>query len=272
MCVVNADSFQLGTEETANITDWREHLTISNSVHSDVHSGPPYRKLLGANQWPDRTISPSFKPVLQKYLNQVCQLHALLRGLIATAIGVDPALLESFFQDSQHSRLRLMKYPEIKDDSSQQSLGVHRDSSFSTIVFQSSSHKCLQAQDSQGHWVECPPIPGTLVFLVGQAFEALTFGACKAPFHKVVPPQQGTGARYSVTVFTYPGFDFSLEAEETQERLAKVMDGVSARFSVDKDLPWKHLMEGGKYNTYGMKVLSLYIRSHPEAAQKWVSE
>lgn len=80
--------------------------------------------------------------------------------------------------------------------------------------------------------------------MLGNPFEALKFGACKAPFHKVVLPEPGTGARYSVTVFTYAGFDISMETEGIQEQLAKIMDGVStAKFPVDQGHSYKVLTD-----------------------------
>jgi isopenicillin N synthase-like dioxygenase len=69
-----------------------------------------YRKLLGASQWPDHMILPNFKMMLQRFLNQVCELHKIFHALIAMVIGIDPLLLEGFFKDNQHSRLRLVKY------------------------------------------------------------------------------------------------------------------------------------------------------------------
>lgn len=46
-----------------------------------------------------------------------------------------------------------------------------------------------------------PPIRGTLVVAIGQGLEALTGGVCASTTHRVLSPEAGKGARFSIPFF-----------------------------------------------------------------------
>ncbi|KNG90839.1 hypothetical protein ANOM_000981, partial [Aspergillus nomiae NRRL 13137] len=113
--IANVPSFlgytKLGSEVTANRTDWREHLTIS-TPHPAPTGGPAYLNLLAPNQWPSPDRLPHFRTVYEQWIEQVSDVSNTMRNLVSEAMGIDPELVSRFFQNQQH-RLRLMKYPEI---------------------------------------------------------------------------------------------------------------------------------------------------------------
>jgi isopenicillin N synthase-like dioxygenase len=65
-----------------------------------------------------------------------------------------------------------------------------------SYLLQASPHKGLQAQNTNGQWIDCEPITGTLVVAIGQGLEALTGGVCASTTHRVLSPKAGEGARF----------------------------------------------------------------------------
>lgn len=88
-----------------------------------------------------------------------------------------------------------------------------------SYLLQASDHRGLQAQNTKGEWIDCkvahprlrpyhahcfgsgPPIRGTLVVAIGQGLEALTEGVCASTTHRVLSPEAGRGARFSIPFF-----------------------------------------------------------------------
>ncbi|OGM50734.1 hypothetical protein ABOM_000534 [Aspergillus bombycis] len=268
-----ASLVQLGSEVTANRTDWREHLTIS-TPHPAPTGGPAYLNLLAPNQWPSADRLPTFRTVYERWIEQVSDVSNTMRNLVSEAMGIDPELVSRFFQNQQH-RLRLMKYPEIPSSQAtskdQVGLGAHRDKGFSTLIFQASPHRCLQVQTREGRWTDAPPLDHTFVFIAGQALEAMTHGICKAPWHRVVTPPPGLGPRYSIAVGTGIGMDTAVAAKETQEALNKLRDDILQRFPDARDEFRTFLAGTRDGESVGTQYLAQYLASHPDIAIRWVS-
>ncbi|KAB8266152.1 Clavaminate synthase-like protein [Aspergillus pseudonomiae] len=273
--IANVPSFlgytKLGSEVTANRTDWREHLTIS-TPHPAPTGGPAYLNLLAPNQWPSPDRLPRFRTVYEQWIEQVSDVSNTMRNLVSEAMGIDPELVSRFFQNQQH-RLRLMKYPEIPTsqatDKEQVGLGAHRDKGFSTLIFQASPHRCLQVQTREGVWIDAPPLDNTFVFVAGQALEAMTHGICKAPWHRVVTPPPGLGPRYSIAVGTGIGMDTAVAAKETQEALNTLRDDILQRFPDARDEFRTFLAGTRDGESVGTQYLAQYLASHPDIATRW---
>lgn len=263
---------KLGSETTANKADWREHLTVAPDV-SDPSSGPLYRNLLGPSQWPDPAVLPKFRPAIQGLMDRSTKLTKDMRQLIAEAIGVDINMFESLFKENQQDKLRLIRYPEppaVADNSEIQSLGAHQDTSFSTLIYQLSEHRCLQALDPRGEWINCPPIPGSIIYVLGQGFNAYTWGFCKACWHRVIPPPPGSGDRHSMAMPSYIGQDVSLKDPKTQEALEYTKEEISKRHPNHKAIVPQYMLEESKYDSAGQRVFSSYVKSFPEVTRRWV--
>lgn len=263
---------KLGSETTGGNSDWREHLTVARDV-SDASSGPIYRNLLGPSQWPDPVVLPKFQPVMQDFTEQTTALAKTMRQLIAEAIGLDFNALESLFEEDQQDRMRLIRYPEPPasvDPSGTQSLGAHQDTTFGALIYQMSEHRCLQVLNPRGEWVDCPPVPGTVVYVVGQSFHAYTYGFCQAAWHRVIPPSPGDGARYSMVLASYIGHNTSLHSPKTQKALESIKDQIAKRHPDYKSVVPQYMQEESKYDTAGQRVFNSYVRSFPEVSKRWV--
>ena len=134
-------------------------------------------------------------------------------------------------------------------------MGAHKDYGWLALVLQD-DQSGLQVRADDGSWIEATPVPGTLVFNVGEALEVATGGYLRANVHRVVAPAGGVD-RYSVPFFLAPRLDAVVEPLTLPDHLAAQARGVEQ----DPDNPI--------YAEYGRKALVGWLRSHPEVARRW---
>lgn len=141
----------------------------------------PFR---GYNQWPE--FVPSLKLAATEYFAYAHEVaHHLMRGF---ALGLD--LEESFFlktADRPLSRGSFVYYPHQSVDMGKNQYGVapHTDFGVLTVLCQDDIGG-LQVQNSQGNWVDAPPIDGTLIVNVADLLHRWTEGAYKSTPHRVI--------------------------------------------------------------------------------------
>jgi isopenicillin N synthase-like dioxygenase len=151
---------------------------------------------------------------VENYLEEIQNLALSFSRLIAEALDMSPNSFDKFFDNPQHNKLKLVKYPAPPPGSEIpaggiQGVGAHKDGSFLTFLLQATSHTGLEIQNKNGDWIKATPIPGTLVINIGRSLQALTGGVCTATTHRVnLSPENflspdGTplGPRYSFPVF-----------------------------------------------------------------------
>ncbi|KAK5003785.1 hypothetical protein LTR28_009743, partial [Elasticomyces elasticus] len=173
---------RLGNEVTALKADWREQLDLSTPHPLPKPSDPLYHNLLAPNQWPSPQHLPNFQGTIEEYMRQMSHVSTLFTSLIAEAIGLPADAFGAFFDEDQQHKLKIVKYPDTGDGVGQ-GVGPHKDSMLTSYLLQASSHRGLQAQNTKGEWIDCPPIRGTLVVAIGQGLEALTGGVCASTTH-----------------------------------------------------------------------------------------
>ena len=190
--------------------------------------------------------------------------------LVAEALSLDPEILFSFL--SEQHRLKLVHYPASTPnvDSNTQGVGPHKDSSgWWTFLLQASppTVKGLQALNKTGEWIDVPVIEDTFVVNIGQAFEVVTHGVCKATTHRVL---SGPSERYSVPFFQ--GVRGSLTKEEAvgtlQDHFAIYNTPSEASEGVSVDSPFLK----GRYDTWGESQLRTKIRSHRDVGQRFYAD
>jgi isopenicillin N synthase-like dioxygenase len=123
----------------------------------------------------------------------------------------------------------------------------------------------LQVLTKSGTWLDVPPVAGTFVVNMGQAFEVVTNGLCKATTHRVLLPSGGPFDRYSVPFFQ--GVQPRLRKQDLMslwaqfdERRHRWGDGLESEEASKVDSPFLK----GKYDTWGEAQLRTKIRSHSE--------
>jgi hypothetical protein len=215
-------------------------------------------------QWPDGY--PALRPILQTYISELTKLSEDFLRLVAEALDLSAETFVPFLSD-QH-RVKLVRYPASATGEGQ-GVGPHKDSSgWWTFLLQASPPhvKGLQALNKRGDWIDVPNIPGTFVVNIGQGFEVVTNGVCKATTHRVL---SGTDERFSVPFFQGMRRDLT-KAEavgtlrdhfrsEQFERLNESEEG--------REIDSAFLR--GKYETWGETQLRTKIRSHQDVGRKF---
>jgi isopenicillin N synthase-like dioxygenase len=265
-----------GAETTAGEVDRREQFECATELLDDWTPDKPLpERLKGPNQWP--AAFPELRPIVEKYITALTNLSETFLELVAEALDLPPATFLPFLSD-QH-RLKLVHYPASTPNSKHgQGVGPHKDSSgWWTFLLQASdpSIKGLQALNKRGNWIDIPNIPGTLVVNIGQGFEVVTNGVCKATTHRVL---SGPYERFSVPFFQ--GMRRSLTKEEAVGTLREHFRG--EKFAVggqgtggsvgDESEEGRHIDSAflkGKYDTWGETQLRTKIRSHRDVGRKF---
>ena len=156
---------------------------------------------------------PNFEATFNAYQQAMLQLAKRLAGAIALSLD----LPVDYFTAQQQQPItiqRLLHYPPQKGKVSLEEMGIgaHTDYGFLTILSQDDNGG-LQVQNSDGDWVDAPPIPGTFVVNIGDLVQTLTNDRYLSTMHRVI---NTTGKeRYSLPFFLDMDFDAVVEPVPT---------------------------------------------------------
>jgi isopenicillin N synthase-like dioxygenase len=255
-----------GDEITRGERDWREQLDIgAERVPLEQFPGSPaWTRLQGPNQWPNSL--PNLKPTLLAWQDTLTQAAGQLLQALALALGQPVDKLESAFAGMPVQHLKVIHYPGRAQGESRQGVGPHKDSGCLTLLLQD-TQAGLQVWERDGpglgpgadHWIDAPPIPGTLIINLGEVLEILTNGYLRATIHQVVSPPRDVD-RLSVAFFLSPRLDAELPDLVLPAALATQARGV------DRD-PQNPLIAHT-----GRNLLKGRLRSHPEVAERFYAD
>lgn len=211
-------------------------------------------------------------------MQKMSALSTSFTSLIAEALLLPPDAFDRFFDSDQQHKLKIVKYPDQASlpsspdspISSKQSQGVgpHKDSMLTSYLLQATSHNSLQAQNLVGEWIDCPPIPGTLVVAIGQGLEALTQGVCASTTHRVLSPAAGSGARFSIPFFQGVSYDATFESVDVPAEILRMRDELlQERGETRNDVEFT--FEKGRWGHLGEATLANRVRSHPDVGERW---
>ncbi|KAG7103099.1 2-oxoglutarate-dependent dioxygenase 33 like protein [Verticillium longisporum] len=258
---------EVGTETTAGASDHREQFEFATELTATwTLEQPLAERLRGPNNYPPAL--PSIRPVVEAYIAELTLLGERFLGLVAEALDLPPKTFLPFLSD-QH-RLKTVHYPAQPDGTHCQGVGAHKDSSgWWTFLLQASPEVGgLQALNQTGTWVDVPPLAGTFVVNIGQAFEVVTHGVCRATTHRVV---SGSEERFSVPFFQ--GVRRSLTREEAVHSLRghfERFEGGGVESAEGREVDSAFLRGG--YETWGESQLRTKVRSHREVGQRFYGE
>ncbi|KAM7187500.1 hypothetical protein V8F20_010949 [Naviculisporaceae sp. PSN 640] len=284
----------VGSETTAGRRDSREQFEFATELpvhpgfgigHDGPRNVPLYERLKGPNQWPDEKSNitlTGFRDVVERYTAEMTSLGERFLKLVAEALYLPEETLFAFL--SEQHRLKLVRYPPAGSQTTNigqeqkeyiQGVGPHKDSSgWWTFLLQASPPqvKGLQVLNKAGQWIDVPVIKGTFVVNIGQAFEVVTHGVCKATTHRVMLSTLQKEERFSVPFFQ--GVTGSLTKQEATATL-------KAHFESWGDEQGGEAIEGreidsaflkGGYETWGESQLRTKIRSHRDVGKRWYPE
>jgi isopenicillin N synthase-like dioxygenase len=252
-----------GTETTAGKADLREQVEHATELVKAPDDAPLYDRLKGPNQWP--SALPELKTVVTRYIEELTLLGERFLRLVARALDLPEEVFFSYLSD-QH-RLKLVHYPA--STTSLQGVGPHKDSSgWWTFLLQASPEvNGLQVLNKSGSWIDVPAIPDTFVVNIGQAFEVVTNGVCKATTHRVL---SSTQERFSVPFFQGVRRDLTRDEAMTllKEHFERFGKGEEAGEAGTVDNPFVR----GLYDTWGETQLRTKVRSHREIGRRFYGE
>jgi len=145
---------------------------------------PDDHALRGPNQWPD--FVPEMEASAVDYVKHAdIVARYLLQGF---ALGLE--LDRNFFLrncETPLSRAAFVYYPDQPEGLGESVFGVgpHTDFGVLTVLCQDDVGG-LQVENSNGVWIEAPPIEGTLVVNVGDLLERWTDGKFRSTPHRVI--------------------------------------------------------------------------------------
>lgn len=198
---------RLGENVTKGRRDWHEAVDL---YREEDHGGPPYKTLLGRNQWP---ITPSqLRKTYEDYISQLLELGtAVVRAM---GYALDPANEDVFVEHTRQSFwvMRMIGYPSLSSNNSLSaddrgvSCGEHTDYGCLTLLLTDSTKGALEVQHRSGHWITADPLPGAFIVNIGDMIERWTNGLWKSTPHRVIH-RSGQDWRISVPFFFEPDYD-----------------------------------------------------------------
>ena len=255
----------VGSETTAGKSDQREQFEFVSCQDANWKPGIPlYKRLTGPNQYP--ASLPQTSGLIEAYMLYMSDFASRFMKLVAEALGLPSETFLSFL--SHQNRLKIVRYPTANTEAESQGVGPHKDSSgWWTFLLQASPPeiKGLQVLNKAGQWIDVPNIPGTFVINIGQAFEVVTLGTCKATTHRVLG---GPSERFSVPFFL--GVRGDLTKHEALTSLAHHFSHQSAESEEGAKIDSAFLR--GQYDTWGESQLRTKVRSHRKAGKHFYPE
>lgn len=283
----NAPSFlgysQLSAEITAGAADHREQIDLSTEHVLPGPDAPAYFNLLGPNQWPSEESAPKFRSTYTEYMRQMGEITMYFTSLIAEAIRLPMDAFEKYVEADPQHKLKIIKYPDLAElglpaGVQGQGVGPHKDSMLTSYLLQATNHRGLQVQNVQGEWIDAAPIDKTLVVAIGQGMEALTQGVCVSTTHRVLSPESGTGARFSIPFFQGVKLDATFEEleqvgvgrvpEDIRRQRQAIVEKSGGRVD-DVEFTFR---SGAVATTLGEATLRNRVKSHPDVGERWYPE
>ncbi|CAG9940271.1 unnamed protein product [Clonostachys rosea f. rosea IK726] len=160
----------------------------------------------GPNVWPDM---PEFKKVVSQYYAEVLSLARGMIQLFAQVLGLPPNYFDELVS-TPGAMGRLIHYPpQSPSDTDALGIGAHTDIELFTILAPGTV-PALQILNTNGEWIQAPPIPGTFVVNIGDMLARWTNDRFVSTVHRVwnVTGQERIsvpfffGANYDVTIRT----------------------------------------------------------------------
>lgn len=246
----------LGDERTQDKVDWREQLDFCADLQEpaeEEYLERPWRVLEGPNPWP--TSVPGLKPAVNSYIAQLTGIAQRIIRAWSVALGQDAGVFDENFADP-YALLKLVHYPAVEHNESEQGVGAHKDPGVITLLYIEPGSAGLQVETDNG-WVDVEPLPNTYVINIGEQLERATNGYLVATRHRVLPTKVGA-ERYSFPFFLSPNLDAVLPTIELPEGYRAESRGVGI------DMHGQQI-----YEVTGKNLLKSRLRAHEETTRRF---
>ena len=173
----------------------------------EVRANKPFREL---NRWPEGPAG--FREAAIAYYARLEDFAISLLPIFATALHLPADWFDRAFVNAQCT-LRLSHYPPTAYADSQFGIAPHTDTSFLTILPQSSLEGLYIRPAGRG-WMKAPRIPGSFVINSGDMCRRWTNDRFLSTEHFAINPEADR-PRYAAPFFFAPNTDFTISCLET---------------------------------------------------------
>lgn len=255
---------QVGAELTDNRVDHREQVDVwtEHPPCTDADA-PADRRLLGPNQWLPDEVLPGFRPLVERFQQEMGAVADRLMALLCVGLGLAPDHLENLFGSQRMSLVKLIRYPATPPGEA--GVNAHHDAGFLTLLWQRDVGG-LQALNPDGEWVDVPPSRETVTVNLGEILQSMTGNYFVATTHRVIAPDERCTSAY------FHGADLGtpLDPLPVDPRWAEAVAASprhrDAGFMTRRD----ELLAGARGTgstgaaTYGEQLWNYFMRSYPE--------
>lgn len=188
--------------------DLKEFWHIGKEL--DQHS--PYFNRYDKNIWPSEL--PEFQPLFCLLFRSLEEIALSLLSAIGEGFSIPPEYFPSLINDG-NSVLRLIHYPALKDVDTHNKMraAAHADINLMTLLV-GATDSGLQLLDKEGNWVDVETKPDEIVIDTGDMMARITGDVLPSTVHRVINPDNGKTARYSMPFFLHPHSDAVLDRLE----------------------------------------------------------
>lgn len=188
--------------------DAKEAFDLSIDLPADDPDYVGGNPLLGPNQWP--ADMPDFKAQVTAYYSAAFALGERLKRGFSEALGLPPTALDGYFSKPP-SQLRLIHYPYNPDPVvDAPGIGAHTDYEVFTLLLPTAPG--LEVMNSDGEWIDAPPIEGALVVNIGDVLQIWSNDTFVATSHRV---RKVSEERYSFPLFFACDYDVEVKPMDT---------------------------------------------------------
>lgn len=254
---------RVGAELTDNRVDHREQLDVS-SEHpphpADV--GPAYLRLDGPNLWLPDEVLPGFQAAVRELFDRLGAVAFDVMEVLSVGLGLEPDHLRTVFGERPLAMAKLVHYPPTP--TGEAGVNAHHDTGFLTLLMQHGVGG-LQAENSDGEWIDIPPRDDAFVVNLGEMLQRMTGNYFVATTHRVI----ATEARFSSAYFHGPDLRTPLEPLALAPEFAAAV-AASPRHAGAGFMAKRHELLAGAHGTgstsagvFGEQLWNYYQRSYP---------
>jgi isopenicillin N synthase-like dioxygenase len=255
---------RVGAELTDNRVDHREQIDVWTELDPQAPGvQPDYLRLEGPNQWPDDTLVPGFRRLVERFQTEMGVIADQLMAAMSVGLGLPADHLRRLFGQRRMSLVKLIHYPPTPTGGA--GVNAHHDTGFLTLLWQHGVPG-LQVQNQDGDWIDVPADGDAIVVNLGEMLQSMTGNYFVATTHRVVASSE----RFSSAYFHGPELSTRLEPlpldHRYREAVAASAHHRDAGFMARRD----ELLIGARgttstpADTYGQQLWNYFTRSYPD--------
>ena len=150
----------------------------------------------GPNLWPPEM--PDFQETIYDYFLACSKLEKVIGSSMEEILDLEKGFITSRMTEKSPSTMRLIFYPEIKEDPEENLFGISAHTDYEIFTLLTQSEKGSELKNPDGEWTYVDSNRYEIILMIGDMAEVISNGLIKATPHRVPPTKW---ERYSITRF-----------------------------------------------------------------------